>query len=115
MFYVVGRLRPGLDAPAAAREIDDTEKRLDAQQPGRMKWGDRAVVESFREHVFGAVQPALWTLWAAVAVLLLIACANVSGLLLTRVSLRRASRACGSRSARRAASSPGSGCSRSAC
>ena len=89
VFYVVGRLRPGLDARAAAREIDETEKRLDAQQPGRLKWGDRAVVESFREHVFGAVQPALWTLWASVAVLLLIACANVSGLLLTRVSLRR--------------------------
>jgi putative ABC transport system permease protein len=89
VFYVVGRLRPGLDARAAAREIDETEKLLDAQQPGRLKWGDRAVVESFREHVFGAVQPALWTLWASVAVLLLIACANVSGLLLTRVSLRR--------------------------
>ena len=89
VFYVVGRLRPGLDASAAAREIDETEKRLDTQQPGRLKWGDRAVVESFREHVFGAVQPALWTLWASVAVLLLIACANVSGLLLTRVSLRR--------------------------
>jgi putative ABC transport system permease protein len=89
VFYVVGRVRPGIDASAAAREIDATEARLDAQQPGRLKWGDRSVVESFREHVFGAVQPALWTLWAAVAVLLLIACANVSGLLLTRVSLRR--------------------------
>ncbi|HEX5214973.1 MAG TPA: ABC transporter permease [Vicinamibacterales bacterium] len=89
VFYVVGRLRPGLDAPAAARELDTIEKNLDAAQPGRLKWGDRTVVEPFRAHLFGAVQPALWSLWAAVAVLLLIACANVSGLLLTRVSLRR--------------------------
>ena len=54
VFYVVGRLRPGLDAAATAREIDELEKRLDAAQPGRIKWGDRAVVESFREHTFGA-------------------------------------------------------------
>ena len=89
VFYVVGRLRPGLDAATASREIDEIERRLDAAQPGRLKWGDRAVVRTFRDHVFGAVRPALWTLWAAVGVLLLIACANVSGLLLTRVSLRR--------------------------
>ena len=89
VFYIAGRVRPGLDATAVAREIDELEKRLDAAQPGRLKWGDRTVVESYRDHTFGAVQPALWTLWAAVAVLLLIACANVSGLLLTRVSLRQ--------------------------
>ena len=88
VFYVVGRTRPGLDAAATAAEIDRLERQLDAAQPGRVKWGDRSVVRTFREHVFGTVQPALWILWAAVGVLLAIACANVSGLLLTRVAAR---------------------------
>jgi len=35
------------------------------------------------------VRPALRVLWAAVVVLLLVACANISGLMLTRISRRR--------------------------
>jgi putative ABC transport system permease protein len=65
------------------------EARLDAATPGRLKWGARAVTTSFLDHVFGQVRPALRVLWAAVAVLLLIACANVSGLMLSRVARRR--------------------------
>jgi predicted permease len=47
------------------------------------------VVTPFVDYVFGPVRPALRMLWAAVGVLLLIACANVSGLLLTRVARKR--------------------------
>ena len=89
VFYVVGRLRPGLDAAKARAEVDATEAHLDKANPGRLKWGSRAVATSFLDHVFGPVRPALRVLWAAVGVLLLIACANVSGLMLTRVSRRR--------------------------
>jgi predicted permease len=38
--------------------------------------------------VIGPVRPALWALFAGVCILLLIACANVSALMLTRASLR---------------------------
>ena len=89
VFYVLGRVRPGLDPAGVRAEVDATEARLDAAQPGRLKWGAKTVATPFVDHVFGAVRPALRVLWAAVAVLLLIACANVSGLMLTRISRRR--------------------------
>jgi putative ABC transport system permease protein len=89
IFYVIGRTGPGLDAAAVRAEVDQLEARLDAADAGRLKWGARAVAIPFLDHVFGPVRPALRVLWAAVAVLLLIACANVSGLMMTRISRRR--------------------------
>lgn len=89
VFYVVGRMRPGLTAASVRTEVDAIEARLDAANPGRLKWGAATVVTPFIDYLFGPVRPALRALWAAVAVLLLIACGNVSGLLLTRVARRR--------------------------
>jgi predicted permease len=89
IFYVVGRVRPGLAMDAVRTDVDATEARLDAANSGRLKWGTTTVVTPFVDYVFGPVRPALRVLWAAVAVLLLIACANVSGLLLTRVARKR--------------------------
>jgi predicted permease len=89
VFYVVGRLRPSLAMTGVRADVDATEARLDAARPGRLKWGTTAVVTPFVDYVFGPVRPALRVLWVAVMVLLLIACANVSALLLTRVSRRR--------------------------
>ncbi len=89
VFYVVGRLRPGLAMSGVRAEVNATEARLDAGNPGRLKWGTATVVTPFVDYVFGPVRPALRVLWVAVAVLLLIACANVSGLLLTRVARKR--------------------------
>jgi putative ABC transport system permease protein len=89
VFYVIGRMRPDLDAQRLQAALDDIERNLDRADAGRLKWGARAVAVPFLDHVFGRVRPALRVLWAAVCVLLFIACANVSGLMLTRVSRRQ--------------------------
>jgi len=87
--YVIGRMRADLDADTLRAEVDAIEARLDRAEPGRLKWGSATVATPFLDHVFGPVRPALRVLWAAVCVLLLIACANVSGLMLTRVARRQ--------------------------
>jgi putative ABC transport system permease protein len=48
----------------------------------------RAVVTSVRDYFLGPVKTPLYLLWGAVALLLLIACANVANLLLIRASER---------------------------
>jgi predicted permease len=87
--YIVGRVRPDLDMKSVRTELDALEARLNRDRPGRLKWGERAVVTALPDYVFGPVRSALPVLWAAVGVLLLIACGNVSGLMLTRVARRR--------------------------
>jgi predicted permease len=89
VFYVVGRLRPGLAISAVGGEIDGIEARLDRDNPGRLKWGAHSIVTPVLDYVFGPLRGALRLLWVAVGILLLIACANVSGLMLTRVARRK--------------------------
>jgi predicted permease len=58
---------------------------MQAQSPGP-KYD--VAVTPFLDHQIGPARQAMWVLFGAVGILLLIACANVSGLMLTRVSLR---------------------------
>jgi predicted permease len=87
VLFVVGRLRNGVTPEMAREELDQ----LGAQQQkhGIPHFGSQVVVTSFLDHFLGPVRQALWALLAAVIVLLAIGCANVSGLMLTRVSRRR--------------------------
>ena len=97
-FGVVARLRPGVDAGSAQREMSNIASALEREYPASNR--DMGVmVEPMLDAVAGGIKPTLRLLMAAVGVLLLIACANVANLLLARGSAASGRR----RSARRSA------------
>ncbi len=84
---LMGRLKPGVSMAAAQAEVDSVYGRLQRAVPERAP--DRATVVPLNEHFTGAVRRPVTILSAAVALLLLIACANVGNLLLARAAGRR--------------------------
>ncbi|HSS47632.1 MAG TPA: ABC transporter permease, partial [Thermoanaerobaculia bacterium] len=80
---VIARLKPGVDRRRAQAELDVLSDRLAREYPETDKgWG--AAVEPIHEYLVKATRPALLLLLGAVAFVLLIACANVSNLVLVR-------------------------------
>jgi putative ABC transport system permease protein len=81
---VIGRLAPGTSLDRARAELDAIAARLAELHPGaNAGLGVRAV--PLHEQVTGvSFRAALWTLFGAVAVVLLLACANAAHLILAR-------------------------------
>lgn len=80
---VLARPLPGVTEAAARAEMETIAARLAAQYPATN--GGHSV-EMFRldKKYFESIGPVLWLLMGAVAIVLLVGCANVSNLLLTR-------------------------------
>jgi putative ABC transport system permease protein len=87
--HLLGRLNAGVNAARAEADlrpiIEDLRQREPAQFPERWRVG----LLPFKETFPSSIQRDIWILFGAVALLLLIACANVSNLLLSKSTARQ--------------------------
>lgn len=85
---VIGRLKPGIATGLAELELENESHVLSAAYPATNgKIG--AFLLPLSESVTGEVRPALVAVWLAAGLVLLIACANLAQLMLTRALDRR--------------------------
>jgi putative ABC transport system permease protein len=89
-YQMVARLKDGVTSPQAALDMDRVAQQVMRDFPASMSaihvQGDATPL---LEYAVSDVRPLLRTLFVAVAIVLLIACVNVAGLLLVRAIRRR--------------------------
>jgi putative ABC transport system permease protein len=84
LLKIFGRLKPGVSVKQARAELDSLVL------PGsKTRWGAQVSVTPLAERLVGHLRLGLLVLFAVVAFILLIACANVANLLLTRGAMRQ--------------------------
>jgi predicted permease len=86
---VVARARAGTSREQVTAELDGIGRRLQEEFPGSYARKKGVLVAPYREELTRSFSGALWMLAAAVALLLLIACANLANLMLVRATARR--------------------------
>ncbi len=87
-FLVVARLADGVDLGTARTELSSLSRSLKARY-GEQTWMFDAAAVPLREQLTASARPALLLLLGAAALLLTIACLNVSNLQLARASARQ--------------------------
>ncbi len=87
-FTAIARLRTGVSREAAEASLAAIESRLAETFP-REDTGRRVRAALLTEQIVGGVRGVLWMLLAAVGLVLLASCANVTNLLLFRAAARR--------------------------
>src|SRR5688572_27995471 len=86
---VIGRLKPGVSRAQADAEMKVIAEKYRALNPKHMQPKENAGAWPYQYLYTGSVRELLWILLGAVGFLLLIACANVANLQLTRAAGRQ--------------------------
>jgi predicted permease len=84
---MIGRMKPGVTAAQAQAEVQALAPQIVREHPERNNFG--GFVKPLSEHVSGNIRLAAWVLAGAVAIVMLIVCANLSNLLLARAAARQ--------------------------
>jgi len=89
-YHIIARLKDGVSISSASQDAERASHEVMRNYPATMSSiRIRGDAIPLREYVVGQVRPALRGLFAAVAVVLLIACVNVAVLMLVRAIRRR--------------------------
>jgi putative ABC transport system permease protein len=87
--HLLGRLKPGITSAQAEADLTPIIEDLKKQQPNEFFQQFRVSLLPFTETFPSGISRDIWVLFGAVAFLLLIACANVSNLLLSKAAARQ--------------------------